>query len=275
MDAIGIILKLGKRIKFEGKIIMSTMSDSILLASGQGKSAVLSDIHDNVERSRVDNCKSVIDMDGIEHSSPTCVYISADDWRKWVADGRPEYICAILSKDIIGPGTYYLAGSDFMTGFDIWKLVVRCCEVFGEYVGNNTPIPELNTLFNVEWIMKDEDGSVDGWSGSISRRIKRLELITKMRSGDMYVPPCTDGKSLYLTYRNGGKAIDILVDDKTSNSIIKKPYDPSSLVVCQSVMNDNECYVIEYDKARVLAEQSGTYLSVWDYFNNKHIKTLW
>lgn len=153
-----------------------------------------------------------IDMTGVEHWNVDVYYISVDMWKDWIASGKPQYIGSILSNNVDGPGYYYLAGSTYENGYDVWLPAAKPITRHGQYIGQH--IPELDVLTDVKLVLvKGEDVVL---KVDIAESIVKADLIKGLRGGKYYTPECPEGYKLQLSYGFNGEQHCVDVTSKES-----------------------------------------------------------
>lgn len=200
---------------------------------------------DEVIRQQVSKCESVIDLNGIEHRDVMVVYISRSDWDKWVADGSPDIICGIYSKDISGPGVYYLAGADYLTGYDSWCMVSSYCMHYGEHVMTQKILSALDRLMDVTLVLRERDHDRALYEEYVTGMIHRKELVSLLQSGKVKAPDCTLGQELLLRYVYGGNAYYVSISNKVSDNPTEwYQRDIGGEEVCSQIMAGSSCYTV-------------------------------
>lgn len=207
--------------------------------------------------------QSVIDSDGVEHKGVMTVVISKQDWDEWVEAGRPEMICGVYAKSIVGPGVYFLYGSDYVTGYDVWKPVAKLCSKHGECIMTREHVRETDILKDVAFIVYKNGAIAEDIT--LTKEIRRNDLNILFKSGVVIPPECGAGYEVVLYYTCTDKSYIVSISNTTSDVDSEwYCFRIHDKLVSSSILCDKDLCSDYWDKT-LTARSNGGDLSVDEY----------
>ncbi len=153
-----------------------------------------------------------IDYDGVEHYMADVYFVTREMWMKWLEDDKPEMIGSILANNVTGPGWYYLAGSTYDEGYDVWRSAAKPILKQGEFIGHS--IRELDVLSDVKFLVLYDDCPI--FVTQVADKIIRAELVKALSAGRYQVPACANGDSVVLSYKFNSVEQQVAIMQKDS-----------------------------------------------------------
>lgn len=173
---------------------------------------VLSDDELNMVR----NACYIVDLDGTKHYGVSLTVISSDAWHKWKIEGQPS-IAGVDTTHLVGPGVYYLSGSNYIDGNLVWKKVAV---VFtDDDFRTENEISSLMRVSNVVFIRFPRDGGINKviqlyFEGTLAG------LYTSLVYGDTNIPVCNKFyNKVKLSWRENHTTRDLIIADATTEFI--------------------------------------------------------